>query len=132
MVHHLEPLVPAADDDADRDERSDRDDQVGRAGTAGESVLRWWQTAIALLDSGAIRRPGGNVHCPGVVIFHLDGTFTCSMAECPLGEREGPLLVAERHKVFVSCGYVEGLRCPRCAAEVKATRLSDTACTVRA
>jgi len=82
-----------------------------------ETLLQWWQSAIAILEGAPNRHEKAKVHCAGVVIVHLDGTYTCSRAECPMGKLEEPLAVAERHKVFVSCGYLPRLPCPRCEAE---------------
>ena len=106
-MHDLEPgdIRPA-----DVEARSCR-------GHEDERLLEWWQSAIAILAVAPNSHQQSKVHCAGVVIVHLDGTFTCSRPECPMGKLEEPLAVAERHKVFVSCSYIPRLPCPRCEAE---------------
>jgi hypothetical protein len=47
-------------------------------------------------------------HCDGVVIVHLDGTRSCSVAECAAGD----LLT---HSVFFACGAALPAGCPLCA-----------------
>jgi hypothetical protein len=87
-------------------------------GTHHERLLGWWENAIGLEEEDPRRRLPTTVQCGGVVIVHLDGTFTCSLVECPLGELKDPTVVAEKHHVFVSCGYIPRLRCPRCDSGV--------------
>ena len=56
-----------------------------------------------LAKSQPRHRVARTMECPGVVIVHRDGTFSCPLEQCPLEGCGDPFVVVPYHNVFVPC-----------------------------